>query len=95
MEVWESIVAVGFLFAVIGNTVCPCAGATPAPSSLTDMASQFKGLPMADLIGGPLNAAARANEQMAKAMEDFLKCADLDEFAPGPLGMSITLQQIV
>jgi hypothetical protein len=95
MEAWESLVAVGFLFAVIGGAACPCTGATPAPvaSSLNDMSSQFNGLPMADLIGGPLSAMARAQQRMASATIQFLTSADLEEFADGPLEMSITMQQ--
>ena len=30
------------------------------------MAQQFTGLPMEDLIGGPLNASAKANAAMAQ-----------------------------
>jgi len=36
------------------------------------MADQFKGLPMEDLIGGPLNAAVSANVSMARATSDFI-----------------------
>ena len=32
---------------------------------LLSMAQQFTGLPMEDLIGGPLNASAKANAAMA------------------------------
>ena len=40
---------------------------------LVDMASQFRGLPMADLIGGPLNAACDAQVKLAAATADFIK----------------------
>ena len=40
---------------------------------LINMSSQFKGLPMADLIGGPLNAACDAQLRLAHATEDFIK----------------------
>lgn len=42
-------------------------------SELVDMASQFKGLPMADLIGSPLTAACDAQIRMAVATADFIK----------------------
>ncbi|KUG19805.1 MAG: DUF2589 domain-containing protein [Methanomicrobiaceae archaeon] len=101
MEVWESLVAAGCLFAVIGSPVCPCAGVTPAPaaSPSIDQASPFDGLPMKDLIGGPLAALIRAMEQLAKrvnpAMIQFLMTADLEEFADGPLQMSRELHQTI
>jgi len=38
---------------------------------------QFQGLPMADLIGGPLNVASAAQVAAAKAQADFLKTATL------------------
>jgi hypothetical protein len=40
---------------------------------LVNMASQFKGLPMGDLIGGPLNAACEAQVKLAQATADFIK----------------------
>ncbi|MDR1022894.1 MAG: DUF2589 domain-containing protein [Prevotellaceae bacterium] len=36
------------------------------------MAQQFSGLPMEDLIGGPLNAAAKANAAMALTQTKFM-----------------------
>lgn len=42
-------------------------------SELVDMASQFKGLPMGDLIGGPLSAACDAQIKLANATADFIK----------------------
>ena len=40
---------------------------------LIDIASQFKGLPMGDLIGGPLKAACDAQQHLAVATADFIK----------------------
>lgn len=42
-------------------------------SEIIDMASQFKGLPMGDLIGGPLSAACDAQVRLANATADFIK----------------------
>jgi hypothetical protein len=42
-------------------------------SELIDMASQFKGLPMADLIGSPLTAACDAQVKLAVATANFIK----------------------
>jgi len=86
---------------VIGSAACPCAGAgvdagaAPAPdaSSPTVQTNKLSGLPMADLIGGPLSAVVRAQERMASTTTQFLIRADLEEFADGPLDMSNTLQQ--
>jgi hypothetical protein len=39
---------------------------------LVNMADQFKGLPMQDLIGGPLDAAVKANVNLAQATADFI-----------------------
>jgi hypothetical protein len=40
---------------------------------LVNMSSQFKGLPMGDLIGGPLTAACEAQVKLAQATADFIK----------------------
>ncbi len=40
--------------------------------NLVSMAQQFSGLPMESLIGGPLNAAAKANSAMALTQTKFL-----------------------
>ncbi|QGZ42177.1 uncharacterized protein DUF2589 [Pseudoduganella flava] len=42
-------------------------------AEIIDMASQFKGLPMGDLIGGPLTAACDAQVRLASATADFIK----------------------
>lgn len=41
-------------------------------NNLLSMAQQFSGLPMEDLIGGPLNAAAKANSAMALTQTKFM-----------------------
>ena len=38
-----------------------------------NIANQFRGLPMADLIGAPLGAACKANVSMAQATASFIK----------------------
>jgi hypothetical protein len=43
------------------------------PDELVNMSSQFKGLPMGELIGGPLNAACEAQVKLAQATADFIK----------------------
>lgn len=40
---------------------------------LVNMSSQFKGLPMGDLIGGPLSAACDAQIKLADATANFIK----------------------
>ena len=45
------------------------------------IASEFKGLPMADLIGGPLTAACDAQVRLANATADFIR---LVGFLPPP-----------
>lgn len=41
-------------------------------ADLVNMSDQFKGLPMADLIGGPLQAACTAQVQLAQATANFI-----------------------
>lgn len=43
-----------------------------AEQALVSMAQQFQGLPMDSLIGGPLNAAAKANAAMALTQTSFM-----------------------
>jgi hypothetical protein len=43
------------------------------PDELVNMSSQFKGLPMGDLIGSPLQAACEAQVKLAQATADFIK----------------------
>lgn len=40
---------------------------------LVNMSSQFKGLPMEDLIGGPLTAGCNAQVKLAQATADFIQ----------------------
>jgi hypothetical protein len=40
---------------------------------LVNISSQFKGLPMGDLIGSPLTAACEAQVKLAQATSDFIK----------------------
>jgi hypothetical protein len=49
---------------------------------LVNMSSQFKGLPMGDLIGGPLNAACEAQVKLAQATADFIRVIGFQ--APDP-----------
>jgi hypothetical protein len=48
-------------------------GGIEMPGELVNMSDQFKGLPMADLIGGPLNAACEAQVKLAQSTADFIK----------------------
>lgn len=41
-------------------------------TNLLSMSQQFSGLPMESLIGGPLNAAAKANSAMALTQTRFM-----------------------
>ena len=58
--------------------------------NLVNMSDQFKGLPMSDLIGGPLNAACEAQVKLAQSTADFIKVigfnpptADTDPYSGG------------
>lgn len=42
-------------------------------NELVNMSDQFKGLPMGELIGGPLSAACEAQVKLAQATADFIK----------------------
>ncbi|KPC52585.1 DUF2589 domain-containing protein [Amantichitinum ursilacus] len=50
-------------------------------ADIVNMSAQFKGLPMADLIGAPLTAACDAQVKLARATSDFIQ---LIGFAPDP-----------
>ena len=52
-------------------------------SVLISMGDQFKGLPMADLIGGPLQAACDSQVKLAVATANFIRDVG---FMPGPDG---------
>jgi hypothetical protein len=64
--------------------------------ALVSMAQAFSGLPMVALIGGPLNAAAEANQQMGLAQINFLmstcfkKAENGDQYAPVMVSTSVT-----
>jgi len=64
-------------------------------NELVSMAQQFSGLPMDALIGGPLNAAAKANSAMALTQTAFLldtcfKKTEGDNYEPIMIKMSLT-----
>lgn len=48
-------------------------------NNLLNMSQQFAGLPMASLIGAPLQAACDSQQALAKATEDFIKTVGFDE----------------
>jgi hypothetical protein len=52
---------------------------------LVQMSSQFGGLPMDQLIGGPLKAACNAQTLLAKASSDFIHDVGLDDDGSGHL----------
>jgi len=53
------------------------------PDQLVNMSSQFGGLPMDQLIGGPLKAACNAQTLLAKASSDFIKDVGLNDAGGG------------
>lgn len=53
--------------------------------SLVEMSSQFGGLDMGSLIGGPLQAACRAQTMLAGATADFLTKVCMDDDGNGKL----------
>jgi len=52
---------------------------------LVKMSDQFGGLPMEQLIGGPLKAACNAQTLLAKASSDFIKDVGLNDDGKGNL----------
>ena len=56
-----------------------------ADSGLVKMSDQFGGLPMEQLIGGPLKAACNAQTLLAKASSDFIKDVGLNDDGKGNL----------
>ncbi|HIV54722.1 MAG TPA: DUF2589 domain-containing protein [Candidatus Anaerobiospirillum stercoravium] len=46
---------------------------------MSEIANQFSGLPMADLIGGPLQAACDAQVSLANATADFIRQVGFNE----------------
>jgi hypothetical protein len=59
---------------------------------LINIADQFKGLPMGDLIGGPLTAACDAQIRLAKATSDFIQTVGFLPTGPDDKGASRTRQ---
>ena len=55
------------------------------PDQLVKMSDQFGGLPMNQLIGGPLKAACSAQTLLAKASSDFIKDVGLNDDGKGNL----------
>ncbi len=56
-----------------------------ADSGLVKMSDQFGGLPMEQLIGGPLKAACNAQTLLAKASSDFIKDVGLNDLGGGKM----------
>lgn len=52
-------------------------------AGLVNMADQFKGLPMESLIGGPLDAAVKANVMMAQSTADFINSVGFNQVDDG------------
>jgi hypothetical protein len=59
-------------------------------TELVNIASQFKGLPMADLIGAPLTAACDAQVRLANATADFIKYVGFEGPGAGGTGLGAT-----
>ena len=53
--------------------------------ALISMAGQFSGLPMKDLIGGPLQAACDAQNMLAAATANFIKDVGMKKAADGSM----------
>ncbi len=56
-----------------------------ADPGLVKMSDQFGGLPMEQLIGGPLKAACNAQTLLAKASSDFIKDVGLNDLGGGKM----------
>jgi hypothetical protein len=68
-----------------------------AASEILSMGQQFSGLPMGALIGGPLKAAAEANQQMAMTQLTFMMntcftpdATDKTKYDPVMISMTLT-----
>ena len=60
--------------------------------ALPTMGDQFKGLPMSDLIGGPLMAACDAQVKLANATADFIRVVGfLPPPAPATAGAPVSI----
>ncbi len=71
-----------------------------AQSQILSMGQQFSGLPMGALIGGPLDAAAKANQQMAMTQLQFMMTTCFNEKSPNtgnyePIMIEMTLEKSV
>jgi len=68
-----------------------------ANNELVSMAQQFQGLPMNSLIGGPLNAAAKANAAMALTQTKFMldTCFTKTEIKPATTPVSYNYKPIM
>lgn len=53
-------------------------------ADLVNMSDQFKGLPMDSLIGGPLEAAVKANVMMAQSTAEFINTVGFDQVPVDP-----------
>ena len=64
-------------------------------NELVSIANHFRGLPFDELIGGPLNAAARANSSMAVTQTQFMlnTCFTKDNENYQPIMINMTLTQ--
>lgn len=60
------------------------------PNELISMGDQFKGLPMEDLIGGPLKAACDSQIKLANATADFIKSIGFIPDKDGSMGPART-----
>ncbi|QWT19096.1 DUF2589 domain-containing protein [Bacillus sp. NP157] len=58
--------------------------------SIIQMSDQFRGLPMGDLIGAPLQAASEAQVRLAQATSDFIKVVGFMPDASGAVGETRT-----
>jgi hypothetical protein len=101
MVEWTTIVAAGVLLVAAGmiagcvataSAVCLPAMAAQY-SSVSDLSKEFHGLPMPDLIGGPLSPAVRTQVTSPTGALDFLECLDMEEFDGGPVAASIRAQR--
>ena len=54
-----------------------------ADDGLVNMSNQFAGLPMRDLIGGPLQAACDAQNMLAAATSNFIQDVGLQKSGDG------------
>lgn len=88
------LVAAGMIAGCVATASAACLTCTADQDSpVSGMSKEFQGIPMADLIGGPLSAAAKAQAASATVALDFLTNLDMEEFDGGPVAASIRAQQ--